>query len=176
MCMTHNLNFSRLSFWSYGQSSHFNVISMERSKVYYREEGGGFFLNPSHVNIVNPKANSQPKIGFICTNHLHFLVCACDLFVRCPWLSHHSSPIPKPPRAFLTPQVHKAREHTLVYILLQLWDQQNVYPWYYLTSLRTCHLNIWLSCSHNLILNFHNVFEHNKCWIFCEDFQFWCHV
>lgn len=113
MCKIHNLNFSRLSFWSYGQNNHFNVISMERSKMYYREEGGGFFLSPSHVNIMNPKENSQPKVGFICTNHLHSLVCACDLFVRCPWLSHHPSPIPKSPHVpFLPPQVHKAKEHT----------------------------------------------------------------
>jgi len=62
----------------------FNVISMERVEVYYREEGGGFFLSPSNVNIMNPKANPQPKVGFICTNHLHYLVCACDLFVKCP--------------------------------------------------------------------------------------------
>ncbi len=68
MCMTHNLNFSRLSFRSYGQNSHFNVISMERVEVYYREEGGGFFLSPSDVNIMNPKANPQPKVDFICTN------------------------------------------------------------------------------------------------------------
>jgi hypothetical protein len=50
------------------------------------------------------------------------------LFVKCPWLSHDPSPIPEPPHAFLTPQVHKTREHTLVYILLQLWESTKCLP------------------------------------------------
>jgi hypothetical protein len=176
MCMTHNLNFSRLSLQSYGQNSHFNVISMERFEVYYRKEGGGFLLNPNHVNTMNPKANLQPKVGFICNNtYIIWFV-----HVTCLWGANDCHIILIPSQnlhmPFLPPKCTKLGSTPWFTFHYNFGNQQIVYPWYYLTSLRTCHLNIWLSCSHNLILNLHNVFKHNKCWIFCEDFQFWCHV
>lgn len=176
MCMIHNLNFSRLSFWSYGQNCHFNVLSMERSKVYYREEGGGFFLSPSHVNIMNPKATLQPKVDFIALTT--YIIRFVD--VTCLWGAHDCHIILVPSQnlhmPFSPPKCTKLGNTPWFTFCFNFGNQQNVYPWYYLTSLRTCHLNIRLSCSHNLIKKFHNVFKHNKCWIFCEDFQFWCHV
>jgi hypothetical protein len=49
------LGISRLPFGSLEKKNHFNVVFIERSKIYYREEGGIFLSNVGHVNVVNPK-------------------------------------------------------------------------------------------------------------------------
>jgi hypothetical protein len=42
---------------------HFNVILIERSIIYYGEEGGGLLAIPSHVTIMNSKQVHDPKLA-----------------------------------------------------------------------------------------------------------------
>jgi hypothetical protein len=45
----------RFSFGSLKIKCHLDVILMKKHIIYYREEGDGFLLSLSHVNVMNPK-------------------------------------------------------------------------------------------------------------------------
>jgi hypothetical protein len=54
-CEIHNWWILGLAPKNLKEKNNFNVIIMERSKIYYVEEGGGLFLNVGCMNVVNPK-------------------------------------------------------------------------------------------------------------------------
>jgi hypothetical protein len=58
--------------------NHLDVASVERRKVYYKGEGGGFPQVGAVVSLVNPSCSwlvLAPKVLQLCTKHL-VLVCA----------------------------------------------------------------------------------------------------
>ncbi len=61
-----------------GEKSHLDVGLVERSKVYYKGEGGGFPQVWAVVNLVCPCCPwfvLAPKVLQLCTNHLVWVVC-----------------------------------------------------------------------------------------------------
>jgi hypothetical protein len=74
-----------------GKKSHLEVGPVERSKVYYKGEGGGFPQVRAVMNLVClccPWLVLTPKVLQLCTNHFVWVVCrpvwmskACQLFL-----------------------------------------------------------------------------------------------
>jgi len=78
-----------------GEKNHLDVGPVERSKVYYKGEGGDFPQVRAMVNLVCPCCLwlvLVPKVLQLCTNHLMRVVCrpmwvseACKLFLVPSW-------------------------------------------------------------------------------------------
>jgi hypothetical protein len=93
-----------------GQKNHLDVGLVERCKVYYKGEGGGFPQVRAVVSLVCPCCMwfvLAPKVLQLCTNHLVLVLCrstwvneACQLFL----VPSRSSSTP------LYPKVLRARE------------------------------------------------------------------
>ncbi len=61
-----------------GKKSHLDVGPVERSRVYYKGEGGGFPQVQTVVNLVCPCCSwlvLAPKVLQLCTNHFVWFVC-----------------------------------------------------------------------------------------------------
>ncbi len=61
-----------------GTKSHLDVGFMEKHKVYYKREGGGFPQVRAVVNLVSPNCPClvlAPKVLQVCTNHLVLVLC-----------------------------------------------------------------------------------------------------
>jgi len=82
---------SGLSLWNPRTKSHLDVGPMERCRVYYKGEGGGFPQVWAVVSLVCPCCPwliLAPKVFQLCTNHLVLVLCrsmwvgeACQLFL-----------------------------------------------------------------------------------------------
>jgi hypothetical protein len=69
---------SGLPFGSLGTKCHLDVGLMERHKIYYKGEGGGFLQVQAVVNFVSsncPWLVLAPKVLQLCTNHLVLVLC-----------------------------------------------------------------------------------------------------
>jgi len=85
------LTISRLPFRSVGTKSHLNVGPVEKCRVYYKGEGGGFPEVRAVVSFVCPCCPwlvLAPKVFQLCTKHLALILCrsvwvdkACQLFL-----------------------------------------------------------------------------------------------
>jgi len=67
------LGISRLPFWNPGTKCHLDVGLVERHRVYYKGEGGGFLQVRAVVNLVTPSlpmACPSTKSLHLCTNQL----------------------------------------------------------------------------------------------------------
>jgi hypothetical protein len=72
------LAISGLPLGSPGTKSHLDVVPMERCRVYYKGEGGGFPQVRAVVSLVCsccPWLVLAPKVFQLCTNHLALLLC-----------------------------------------------------------------------------------------------------
>jgi hypothetical protein len=102
-----------------GEKSHLDVAPMERCRVYYKGEGGGFPQVRAVVSQVSPCCLwlvLAPKMFQLCTNHFVWVVCrpvwvskACQLFLI-PYRSSNTPLYPSKccelgsvPRLFLLP-------------------------------------------------------------------------
>jgi hypothetical protein len=68
----------RLPLGSPGTKCHLDVGLVERHKVYYKGEGGGFPQVRAVVNLVNPSCSwfvLTPKVFQLCTNHFVLVLC-----------------------------------------------------------------------------------------------------
>jgi hypothetical protein len=100
-----------LSLGSPGTKCHLDVAPMERCKVYYKGEGGGFPQIQVMVSLVSlncPWLVLTPKVLQLCTNHLVLVLCK---FV---WIVEACQFVLVPSRSFDTPfyppKVLQARE------------------------------------------------------------------
>ncbi len=69
---------SRLPLGSPGTKSHLDVAPVERCKVYYKGEGGGFPQVRTVMGLVSPNYPwfvLTPKVFQLCTNHLVLVLC-----------------------------------------------------------------------------------------------------
>ncbi len=106
---------SGLPLGSPGTKSHLDVGPVERCKVYYKGEGGGFPQVRAVVSLVCPCCLwlvLAPKVLQLCTNHLMLVLCrfvrvdkVCQLFL----VPSRSSSTPLYPSKVL-----RAREHALI--------------------------------------------------------------
>jgi hypothetical protein len=97
----------RLPLGSPGTKSHLDVAPMERRKVYYKGEGGGFSQVWVVVNFVSPSCSwliIAPKVLQLCTKHLVlvlrkfvWVIKACQLIL----IPFRSSSIPLYPSKVL---------------------------------------------------------------------------
>jgi len=81
-----------------GEKNHLDVGSVERCRVYYKGEGGGFPQVRAMVSLVCPCCPwliLAPKVLQLCTNHFVWVVCrpvwvneACQLFLVPSWSSN----------------------------------------------------------------------------------------
>ncbi len=78
----------KLPFKSPRHFNHINAILTMKFRVYYREENGGIFSNLNFVNDELKISSMWSKVDFIFINHLHYLACLNDLFMRCSWTCH----------------------------------------------------------------------------------------
>jgi len=72
------LAISELPFESPRTKSHLNVGLMERHRVYYKWEGGGFPQVQAVMSLVNPNCSwlvLAPKMLKLCINHLVLVLC-----------------------------------------------------------------------------------------------------
>ncbi len=86
-----SLGISGFPLGSSGIKCHLDVALVERHKVYYKGEGGGFSQIRAVVNLVNPSCPwlvLAPKVFQPCTNHLVLVLCrfvwiveACRFFL-----------------------------------------------------------------------------------------------
>jgi hypothetical protein len=98
--------------WGPGTKSHLNVAPVERHRVYYKGEGGGFPQVRAMVSLVSPSCLwfvLAPKVLQLCTNHLVLVLCtfvwvieAYQFFLVPSWSS--STPL-------YPSKVLRAREH-----------------------------------------------------------------
>jgi hypothetical protein len=76
----------KLPFGSPGTKCHLDVGLLERHKVYYKGEGGGFPQVQAVVSLVNPSCPwlvLAPKVLQLCTNHLMLILCmSVWIFIR----------------------------------------------------------------------------------------------
>jgi hypothetical protein len=79
---SHNLRILGLSLGSLKKFSHFDVLFVINHKMYYEKEGGGLFPSLDHVSVTSPRQVHDPKLTYVCFNHLHCLICANDLFMK----------------------------------------------------------------------------------------------
>jgi hypothetical protein len=93
---------------------HLDVVLMERHKVYYKGEGGGFPQVWAMVSFVSPSCLwfiLAPKVLQLCTNHLVLILCRSMWVVEACWfflVPSRSSSTPLYPSKML-----RAREHAL---------------------------------------------------------------
>jgi len=88
---------SRLAFGSSRTKCHLGVAPVERHKVYYKGEGGGFPQVQAVVSLVSPSCLwfvLAPKVLQLCTNHSVLVLCrsmwvseACHFFLVPSWSS-----------------------------------------------------------------------------------------
>jgi hypothetical protein len=116
---------SRLPLGSPGTKGHLDVALVERHKVYYMGEGGGFPRVRAVVSLVCPSCPwfvLAPKVLQLCTNHFVLVLCrsvwmseACHFFLVSSW----SSNMPFYPSIVL-----RARERapTPCLPLFSIWD------------------------------------------------------
>jgi hypothetical protein len=67
-----------LPLWSPGTKNHLDVASVERCKVYYKGEGGGFpqvWVMVSLVSSSCPCLVLAPKVFQLCINHFVLILC-----------------------------------------------------------------------------------------------------
>jgi hypothetical protein len=72
------MGISRLPLGSPGIKSHLDVAHVERHKVYYEGEGGGFPQVRAVVNLVCPSCQwfvLTPKVLQLCTKHFVLVLC-----------------------------------------------------------------------------------------------------
>jgi hypothetical protein len=105
--------------------SHLDVVPMERRKVYYKGEGGGFPQVQAMVSLMCPNCTwlvLAPKVLQLCINLFGLVLCksvwmieACHLFLVPSW----NSSMPLYPSTLL-----RARERPLLLVLplLFVWD------------------------------------------------------
>jgi hypothetical protein len=104
---------SKLPFGSPGTKSHLDVALVERHRVHYKGEGGGFPQVRAVVSLVNPNCPwlvLAPKVLQLCINHLVLVLCrsvwvseTCQFFL----VPSQSSSTPLTP----PPKVLRAKEH-----------------------------------------------------------------
>jgi hypothetical protein len=73
-----SLTISGLPLGSLGTKCHLDVGLLERHKVYYKGEGGGFPQVRAMVSLVSPSCPwlvLEPKMLQLCTNHLVLVLC-----------------------------------------------------------------------------------------------------
>jgi hypothetical protein len=85
------LGISKLPLGSPETKSHLDVAPMERRRVYYKGEGGGFPQVRAVVSLVSPSYSwfvLAPKVLQLCINHLVLVLCmfmwvieACQFFL-----------------------------------------------------------------------------------------------
>jgi hypothetical protein len=85
------MRISGLPLGSPETKSHLDVAPVERCKVYYKREGGGFPEVQAVVSLMNPSCPwlvLAPKVFQLCTNHLVLVLCrfvwvveACEFFL-----------------------------------------------------------------------------------------------
>jgi len=85
------LAISGLPLWNPRTKSHLDVGPVERCRVYYKGEGGGFSQVQAVVSLVCPFCpwfGLAPKVFQLCTNHLVWVFCrsvwvseACQIFL-----------------------------------------------------------------------------------------------
>jgi hypothetical protein len=69
---------SGLSLGSPRTKNHLDVAPVERCRVHYKGEGGGFLQVWAVLNFVNPNCPwfvLAPKVFQLCTNHLVLVLC-----------------------------------------------------------------------------------------------------
>jgi len=89
-----------LALGSPGTKCHLDVGLMERHRVYYKGEGGGFPQVWAVVSLVSPSCPwliLAPKLFQLCTNHLVLILC------RHVWISEACQFFLVPSRSFSTP-------------------------------------------------------------------------
>jgi hypothetical protein len=71
------MGISRLPLGSLRTKIHLGLALMERCKLYYKGEGGGFPQVWAMVNLVNSSCLfvQTPKVFQVCTNHLVLVLC-----------------------------------------------------------------------------------------------------
>jgi hypothetical protein len=72
------MRISGLPLGSPETKSHLDVAPVERCKVYYKREGGGFPEVQAVVSLMNPSCPwlvLAPKVFQLCTNHLVLVLC-----------------------------------------------------------------------------------------------------
>jgi hypothetical protein len=95
-----SLRISGLPLGSPMTKSHLNVAPVERCKVYYKGEGGGFPQVRAMVSLVSlscPRLVLTPKVLQLCTNYLVLVLC------RSVWVSEACQFFLVPSRSFNTP-------------------------------------------------------------------------
>jgi len=63
---------------NFGTKNHLDVGLVERCKVYYKGEGGGFPQVQTVVSLVSPSCLwlvLAPKVFYLCINHLVLVLC-----------------------------------------------------------------------------------------------------
>ncbi len=73
-----SLGISKLPLGSPGTKSHLDVALVEKHKIYYKGEGGGFPQVQVMVNFVSPNCPwlvLAPKVFKLCINHLVLVLC-----------------------------------------------------------------------------------------------------
>jgi hypothetical protein len=73
-----SLGISGLPLGSSGTKCHLDVAPMEKHKIYYKGEGGGFPQVQVMVSLVSPNCSwlvLAPKVLQLCTNHLVLVLC-----------------------------------------------------------------------------------------------------
>jgi len=116
-----------LPLGSPGTKSHLNVGPMEKCKVYYKGESGGFLQVRAVVSLVCPCCPwfiLAPKVLQLCTKHLALVLCrsvwvdkACQLFLVPSRSSNTPSTPPKCCKPGSVPQF-------LTFSLFSVWDSQ----------------------------------------------------
>ncbi len=116
---------SRLPRGSFKTKNHLDVAPMERRRIYYKGEGGGFPQVWAMVNLMCPSCAwlvLAPKVLQLCTNHFVLVLCmsvwvikACQFFL----IPFQSSKTPFYPSIML--QI-KERPWLLTLSLFSVWD------------------------------------------------------
>jgi hypothetical protein len=79
---SHNSRILGLSLGSLRKFSQFNVLFVVNHKMYYKEDGDGLFPSLGHVSVISPKQVYDPKLAYVCFNHLHCLICVNYLSMK----------------------------------------------------------------------------------------------
>jgi hypothetical protein len=115
------LTISGLSLGNPGTKSHLDVGPVERCRVYYKGEGGGFPQVRAVVSLVCPSCLwfvLTPKVLQLCTNHFVLVLC------RPMWVGKACQIFLVPSRSSSTPlypfKVLRARERALERVILTL--------------------------------------------------------
>jgi hypothetical protein len=119
------LAISKLPLWNHGTRSHLDVGPVERRRVYYKGEGGGFPQVRAMMSLVNPSwlwLVLTPKVLQLRTNQLMLVLCkpmwvseACQFFL----VPFRNSNTPLYPSKVLRA---KERARLLALLLFSIWD------------------------------------------------------